>query len=160
MDGGNYAEGEESPHELLSLTYQDDLMDRQIKEESRDDSETDEEPWSPHSLAFAGDARSTCSYFSNHSPTTSSNVPDESSIFNAGSNQQTYDQTTLHEDEFDLFGKYIATQLRQLPLKNALEMQIKIMQLITNERLKVIQQNKRNGLIIENGDESEHATSM
>lgn len=161
---GNYEESQEPPHELLSLTFQNDYSNRQIKEESQDDSETEESRYSledesslAHSLAFPTDVRSPSSYFSNRSPVTSSNVPDDSNVFCASSDKRTYNEveTTLdYTDEFDIFGKNVGVQLKQLPLENALEMQAKIHQLLIDERLKVIRQNKRNGLVIEN-DESE-----
>lgn len=48
------------------------------------------------------------------------------------------------ETEFDVFGKYIACQLKQLPLANAVSLQIKIHSLIGEERLQVIRQMKDN----------------
>lgn len=43
------------------------------------------------------------------------------------------------ESEFDLFGKYIAMQLKSLPFENALELEAKIHSIISETRLKIYQ---------------------
>lgn len=48
--------------------------------------------------------------------------------------------TVQNEDEFDFFGRNIASQLRQLPLVNSLRLQTKIQGLIAEERISVVQQ--------------------
>lgn len=47
-------------------------------------------------------------------------------------------QTSFKHTEFDAFGWSVAAQLKSLPLIDALELQLQIQQLITEERLKRI----------------------
>ncbi|PSN42312.1 hypothetical protein C0J52_11148 [Blattella germanica] len=51
------------------------------------------------------------------------------------------------EDEFDLFGRSIAEQLRQLPLEDALSIQLKLQTVVTEARLKATKSKAR----LENG---------
>lgn len=46
------------------------------------------------------------------------------------------------ETEFDVFGKYVASQLKQLPLENAVLLQIKFQSMIGEERLYLLRQSK------------------
>ncbi|XP_066988681.1 protein IWS1 homolog isoform X3 [Macrobrachium rosenbergii] len=53
---------------------------------------------------------------------------------------QTGKDDRMEENSCETFGKFIAIQLRQLPLKNALNLQMEIHNLIAQERLKVLQE--------------------
>lgn len=55
-------------------------------------------------------------------------------------------------NKFDVFAKHVAIQLKRLPLENALRVQNDMHQLLINERLAVIRQSKKKGLIIEHND--------
>lgn len=181
FDNEEFSERRDSPHDLLSVTYQggdEPFTSRHIKEESREDSETEDisrcspfedEPASSitHSLTFSNltaEPRSPGSYFSSRSPVTSSNVYEPATFRRTSSDKQSFNErveTTLgYSDEFDMFAKTVAVQLRQLPLENALEMQARIHQLLIDERLKVIRQNKKNGLIIEDDDDDDDDMHM
>lgn len=46
----------------------------------------------------------------------------------------------LREDEFDIYGKYIASQLRSMDMKNALEAQIEIQTVISRAKMASIDQ--------------------
>ncbi|XP_030762475.1 uncharacterized protein LOC115887245 [Sitophilus oryzae] len=45
------------------------------------------------------------------------------------------------QSEFDIFGQSVASQLKSLPLKEALELQLELQQIITEKRLILLQQN-------------------
>lgn len=45
------------------------------------------------------------------------------------------------ESEFEIFGRSIAAQLSQIPLADALELQLKIQTLVTQERLRLLKEN-------------------
>ncbi|XP_065205726.1 uncharacterized protein LOC135835413 [Planococcus citri] len=189
FDNEEFLETQDSPHDLLTVSFQacddESYTNHQIKEESKDeDSETEiasrcsapfeDEPASStaHSLTFSNlvaEVGTPRSYFStNKSPVSSSNAPFESSTFRRTSSDQNKNSfrggvvdTSLGQmDEFDIFGKNVGIQLKQLPLENALELQAKIHQLIIAERLKVIRQNKKNGLIIEDNDDAEDDSDL
>lgn len=170
FDTEDYSDNLESPHNMLTLQFQDAgspfNASRSIKEESQEDSGTDaeglysyeqDEPSSAaHSLPFSNltEARSPASYFSNRSPVTSSNLLDDSgNTIRASTDKRMYrdevETTFNYNDEFDIFAKNVGLQLKKLPLENALQMQAKIHQLLIDERLKVIRRNKRNDCEIE-----------
>ena len=54
------------------------------------------------------------------------------------------------ENEFDVFGKYVAIQLQRLPIENALELEAQIHQLITETRLKIIRSSNQRSNSSEN----------
>lgn len=57
--------------------------------------------------------------------------------------------TVQIEDEFDFFGRNVASQLRQLPLVNSLRLQTKIQGLLAEERISVLQQTTLDGTLWE-----------
>jgi hypothetical protein len=72
-------------------------------------------------------------------PSTNKREPDridavESSILKL----QNLSHNLYLEDRFDRFGKHVAGQLRDLPLRSLVVLQEKIQSLITNERLRCI----------------------
>lgn len=46
--------------------------------------------------------------------------------------------TNYQADEAEVFGKYVATQLRELPIKNRLTLQDKIQSMLTRERIALL----------------------
>ena len=48
-------------------------------------------------------------------------------------------RTTEREDEFDIFGRSVAAQLRQLPLMDALSVQLKLQTTLTEARIRASQ---------------------
>lgn len=54
--------------------------------------------------------------------------------------QQSYKSKANEEDEFDLFGKTIALQLKKMPLDIAIYLQENIQSLINQERLKLFRE--------------------
>ncbi len=66
-------------------------------------------------------------------------------------NEVIENQRSLVElNEFDVFAKNVALQLKQLPLENALQVQAKIHEILITERLNVIRKSKQNASCAEN----------
>ncbi|XP_064098391.1 jerky protein homolog-like isoform X1 [Macrobrachium nipponense] len=79
-----------------------------------------------------------------------------------GSNEMG-EENRMEESGCDTFGKFIALQLRQLPIKNALNLQMDIHNLIAKERLKVLQEEMGKPVKVANkrprNDSSRHKSS-
>lgn len=67
----------------------------------------------------------------------------QSKIDNSSNNvveefKQTCSNQSTTENEFDVYGKHVAIQLKQLPLQDALQLQVEIQYLLTKARLQSI----------------------
>lgn len=71
---------------------------------------------------------------------TNEDINTQSPISNALSNVEVKQEVTECEDEFDIFGRHVAAQLRQLGLVNALKAQSKIQSVLTELRIEEISQ--------------------
>lgn len=53
-----------------------------------------------------------------------------------------HDAQPADEDEYDIFGRYVASTLRKMPVENALSVESQIFDVISQERRKILRANK------------------